>query len=198
MFDVPTIESRTKLGWYLVRTKQYKEHYVRERLAHSVAEVFLPLCRSNRSATGPKVQNPIPLFPCYLFVLCDLESDYYRIKYSPGVVRLICTGTEPHEVAPSIVDGIKKRGNPVVDLPRRSWQTGQAVTIVGGPMRGLDAIFERYTSGPERVAILLEAVGATCVRIILPAKQVGARADFEGGRRTLSRLATSSPYRSLW
>ena len=37
--------------------------------------------------------------------------------------------------------------------------SGDQVTIAGGPFRGLDGIFQRYTSSGQRCRILLQVVG---------------------------------------
>jgi hypothetical protein len=44
--------------------------------------------------------------------------------------------------------------------------------VVEGPFRGFEAIFERYLSGAERIAILLSAIDAEGLRVVLPASAV--------------------------
>jgi transcription antitermination factor NusG len=49
---------------------------------------------------------------------------------------------------------------------------GERVRVVQGPFRGFEAIFERYLSGAERIAILLNAIDSKGLRVVLPASAV--------------------------
>jgi transcription antitermination factor NusG len=73
------------------------------------------------------------------------------------------------EVDRSIVAAIRQRG--VVEMPLTLCR-GQHVQVIEGPMRGLVAVFERFLPGSERVALLLNAMGITSVRVTLPSSQV--------------------------
>jgi hypothetical protein len=44
--------------------------------------------------------------------------------------------------------------------------------VVEGPFRGFEAIFQRYLSGAERVAILLSVVESGGLRVVLSAGAV--------------------------
>ena len=159
--------------WYLIRTKQHKERLVRQQLAEFVANTFLPLLRTKQSQWGRIVQMIVPLFPCYIFSLLDLGSDYHRIMRAAGVVGLVCAGEEPSVVDGSIVEEIKRRGRDgIIELPEEAFHAGQAVQVKNGPFRGLNAVVERYLSGTERVALLLNEVGGANVRVILPPSQI--------------------------
>ena len=57
----------------------------------------------------------------------------------------------------------------VVEIREDPFDSGQAVRVVDGPFRGFEAIFERYLSGAERVAILLSTIENTGPRVVLPA-----------------------------
>ena len=82
---------------------------------------------------------------------------------------LISGGGEPVMVPPAIVEEIKRRGKDgIVELAPRKLDPGQKIRIVDGPFRDIEAIFDRYLSGSERVAILLDALGASTIRIVLP------------------------------
>ena len=110
-----------------------------------------------------------PLFPCYLFARFDLRRDYFTVKYTAGVHGLVSAGREPLAVPAAIVEDLRQRGSDgAVELPRKAFGRGERVKVVGGPFRGFDAIFERYLSSSERVAILLEAIQAQGIRVVLP------------------------------
>ena len=57
----------------------------------------------------------------------------------------------------------------VIEILQPPFDNGQPVRVVDGPFRGFDAIFDRYLSGPERVAILLNTVQSVGLRVVLSA-----------------------------
>ena len=46
------------------------------------------------------------------------------------------------------------------------------MTIADGALRGFDAVFEHYLSGPQRVAILLSSLTETPIRVVLQASAI--------------------------
>jgi len=114
-----------------------------------------------------------PLFPCYLFARFDLQAKYFDVKYLQGVRGLVSAGSEALAVPSALVEEIKRRTvDGVLEIPPKPLSRGERVTVVGGPFKGLDAIFERYLSGAERVALLLSTMGTNGVRMVLPAASV--------------------------
>jgi len=111
-----------------------------------------------------------PLFPCYLFARLDLQTDYFEVKYLAGVTGLVSAGADPIVVPDRIIEEIRARGvNDVIEIHEVPFESGQPVRVVEGPFRGFEAIFERYLSGAERVAILLNTIEKGGPRIVLPA-----------------------------
>jgi transcriptional antiterminator RfaH len=156
--------------WYLIRTKPGKERWVRDQLSGTLPDVFLPMLRARMPRWGRLAVSVTPLFPCYVFARFELSVRYFDIKYLPGVQGLVSAGTDPLIVPETIVEEIKLRGvNDVVEIHEKPFDNGQAVRVVEGPFRGFEAIFDRYLSGAERVAILLNTIQTTSLRVVLPA-----------------------------
>ncbi|MBF6558988.1 MAG: hypothetical protein IVW56_01765 [Candidatus Binataceae bacterium] len=161
------------MDWYLVRTKPGKERWVRDQLAALLPEVFLPLLEARTPRWGKLAWSVGPLFPCYLFARLDLQSSYFNVRYLPGVQGLVSAGHDPVAVPGGVVEEIRQRGvNGVVKIDEKALGIGERVRVVEGPFRGFDAIFERYLSGAERVAILLSAIDANGLRVVLSASAV--------------------------
>jgi transcriptional antiterminator RfaH len=155
--------------WYLVRTKLGRERWVTDQLSAIIPEVFLPMLEARTPRWGKMAWSVTPLFPCYVFARFDLRARYFDIRYMNGVQGIVSAGCDPLAVPTSVVDEIKTRGvNGVVKIEPKAFGPGEHVRVVEGPFRGFDAIFERYLSGAERVAILLSAVEAQGLRVVLP------------------------------
>jgi len=164
------MSSKAPDDWYLVRTKPGKERWVRDQLATRLSEVFLPMLKARMPRWGRMAMSVAPLFPCYLFARMDLQTKYFEVKYLAGVSGLVSAGSDPLVVPDLIVTEIRARGvDDVVELREVPFDSGQSVRVVEGPFRGFDAIFERYLSGAERVAILLNTIENVGPRIVLPA-----------------------------
>ncbi len=164
-----------QVNWYLLRTKRGKERCVHDQLEAIVPQVFLPLLRTRVSRRGDGERGVLPLFPCYLFARFDLQERYFDVKYLPGVAGLVSAGTEPIPVPPLVVDEIRRRGVDGIVEPRGNiLKKNDCVRVVEGPFKGFDAIFERYVSSAERVAILLSTVGVGGLRVVLPSAAVVA------------------------
>ena len=158
--------------WYLVRTKPSRERYVSGQLTRVAREVFLPLLSTAGRIPRPDHRS-VPLFPQYVFVRCDLALHYFHIRYAPGVASFVTAGADPLLVAEQIVESVRARCiDNVVQLNQPSFRKGDLVQIMTGPFRGFEAVFERYLSGAERVAILLNALEGHNCRIVLRAQSI--------------------------
>jgi transcriptional antiterminator RfaH len=108
-----------------------------------------------------------------VFARFDLQRSYFEVKYMAGVRGIVSAGSDPLAVPTAIVSEIRHRGiDDVVEIPEKPLGNGDRVLVVDGPFRGFEAIFERYLSGAERVAILLSAIEAGGLRVLLPASAV--------------------------
>ncbi len=156
--------------WYLIRTRPGKELWVRNQLSTRLSEVFLPMLKARMPRWGRLSMSVAPLFPCYLFARLDLQRNYFEIKYLAGVSGLVSAGSDPIVVSEAIINEIRSRGvNDVVEIREQPFDRGEHVRVVEGAFRGFEAIFDRYLSGAERVAILLSTIETAGLRVVLPA-----------------------------
>jgi transcriptional antiterminator RfaH len=154
--------------WYLVRTKPAKERWVSDQLSAILPEVFLPMLEARAPRRGRLAWSIMPLFPCYIFARFVIQEHYFNIKYMAGVQGIVSAGCDPLAVPLPVIEEIKRRGaNGIVRIQPRQFETGERVRVFEGPFHGFEAIFERYLSGAERVAILLRTVEAKGLRIVL-------------------------------
>jgi transcriptional antiterminator RfaH len=94
------------------------------------------------------------------------------IKYAKGVRTIVEFGSSPAFVDDQLIDSIRSRMvGGLVRAPSGPIRSGQVVRIVQGPLEGMEAIFERNVSGPQRVVLLLRAITYQA-RLVVPRELV--------------------------
>ncbi len=151
------------MDWYLIYTKPKDEERVVQNLNGGNAICYFP--KVKRKAFPRRGAETVvePFFPRYIFVKTNIEENFWKIKYSRGVVTFVDFGDGPAVVDEKIIDKIRSRerdgfiqhtGN------RRKYKKDDRITIKKGVMKDLDAVFEDYMSDGERVMLLLENVSS--------------------------------------
>ncbi len=146
------------MPWYAIQTKPRKEPSVQAALDQAGIEVYCariqrPLGRSKR-----KSWKVVPLFPGYLFARFDFGRDYPRVRWTPGLVRVVMSGGTPlaiSETTLSSVRQIEREGIRPQPRPVR-WAPGLRVRVVQGPFSGFEGQVAVTLRGGNRVRILLE------------------------------------------
>jgi transcriptional antiterminator RfaH len=117
---------------------------------------------------------PAPLFPRYLFVAIDLETERWRaVRSTVGVSELILKGDQPAPVPRGVVEDIRAREDErgyVRLRPRLDLVRGAAIEVTDGPLCGASGIFE-CAADEERVVVLLDLLGRQ-VRTRVPLETV--------------------------
>ena len=149
------------INWYLIHAKNRQENTAERNLQHLGVETFCPRfkqIKANRCKA--QAEGKIPLFPGYLFVRVDMSTEFRKVTYAHGVLRVVKFGTAPALVAEEIIHSIRAREDDglVVLSPSSSLKPGQNVLIDKGPFQGFEAIFEQELNGINRVALLLKTV----------------------------------------
>jgi transcriptional antiterminator RfaH len=154
--------------WGLVRVKVGAERYAKMHIERQGMRAFYP-----RIAERPgKLQA---MFPGYVFVV--IETRWYFLKSTYGVVSVLTTGGEPSRVPPRLIRQlIRDQGQQgyIETRPeppkRRALKAGDPVIMTDGTFKSLKA---EYISGRpgDRVRVLLEFMGKA-QRVDLPAESV--------------------------
>lgn len=147
------------MHWYLIHSKPRQEDLVVLNLHRLGVESFCPHLKPKRLIRSRRPSVPVPLFPGYLFSMFDFPTQYRKVNYAQGVQRVVTFGSVPAIVEEEIIESIKaKVQNAYVILQPTPFIAGQLLRIEEGPLRGLEAIFEKELSGQQRIALLLRAV----------------------------------------
>ncbi len=146
--------------WFVVQTKPGNEHRVETNLSNQEIEVFLPLFETAQYAQGRLVQRIKPLFPNYLFAKLDIETHYYKVKWTRGVSKILGVGSEPIPISEKVIRTIKERmgENNLVMLDDGLMQ-GAVVQFTSGPFKDLLGVFDKKMSDGKRVRVLLNLIG---------------------------------------
>jgi transcription elongation factor/antiterminator RfaH len=146
--------------WYVIHTKPGDEGRVNTNLQHQEIETFLPLFETYKYCGGKMVQKIKPLFANYLFAKLDIESHYYKVKWTRGVNRILGSGNDPIPISEKVIRAIKERsGKDNLIKLEDELEDGDPVQITSGPFKHLRGIFQKMMSSKGRVRILLSLIG---------------------------------------
>lgn len=146
--------------WYALRSKPNKESSAAALLTRAGIEVYLPQTRVHKQpGRGPILE---PFFPGYFFGQLDpLLGDVRLVKYTPGILYIVGYGDEPWPVPDDLIAAIQERLTRSRGAPAHaSFRPGDRVVITGGPLRDVDAIFDRGLSATGRVRVLVRILGS--------------------------------------
>jgi transcriptional antiterminator RfaH len=145
--------------WYVAKTKARREGVVAAILAQRQVDVYLPIAPPSRRADRRAMPSEA-LFPGYLFVRVDLESDaWLGVRSAPGIGYFLGVGDRPLALPDALIEGIRLRTDRRRDERwRPPYTAGDTVVIQDGPFAGLAAVFEGCLSARGRVRVLLQLV----------------------------------------
>ncbi|MDC0434299.1 transcription/translation regulatory transformer protein RfaH [bacterium] len=147
--------------WYVLQTKARHETVAEHNLNNQGFTTFVPWLRVQRRSHGRWTPVREPLFPGYLFIELDLEEQNTApIRSTRGVIRLVRLGATLQAFPLSLLEALMHAQEVEGDAidPARMLESGDEVTLLDGPMAGLNAIFKSRNS-QERVVLLLNVLG---------------------------------------
>jgi len=146
------------MRWYALYTKPRKERQVEITLRGQGIETYLPTVK--RKVQRRDRPDRVVYFPCYLFARIDLEVvPRSSIDWMPGIRRIVGTGGQPAVVDDEIVEMVRSRLETIEEVGYGGLKRGDRVRIVSGPLRDLEAVFDKPMSSANRVRVLLDVVG---------------------------------------
>lgn len=162
--------------WYVVQTQVNAEVKAADNLERQGFSIYFPRYMKRRSHARKVETVPRPLFPRYLFVGIDVESQRWRaVQSTLGVSHLVCVGDRPAVVEHGVIDALKSREDEAgfITLVRRAaFSPGDTVRIVDGAFVDSLALVEN-ASDHHRVAVLLNLLGRK-VRVLVGADLIAA------------------------
>jgi transcription antitermination factor NusG len=148
-----------ELRWYALHTRARHERVVEHRLREQGMETFLPTVRETHRWSDRKKTVEVPLFSCYVFVRCILNSDdrtrVYRVESVHGFVGTRGAGMAiPDEQIESVRTALSQpapcRSHPFLKV-------GQRVRVCGGAMDGVEGVF-LSENGDQSLVISVDVI----------------------------------------
>ncbi len=145
--------------WLVLHIKSQRVRLVERNLVDRGMEPYCPhILAPPWHRRAPR--RPIPLFPGYIFVHCHVEESFNSIRFCPGVIRPVMFEDRLATVDPDVIFGLRAReqgrGFILPDPEAGQLHPGDRVLIGGGPMRGLEGVFEGYLRGGQRAQVLID------------------------------------------
>jgi len=152
------------MSWFVVHTQAHAEMRAIQHLERQGFRAFLPRIRKVRRHARKSELVVTPLFPRYLFIDLDLETQPWRaINGTRGVVRLLTSVPRPQAALQGFVERLLKQSDEdaIVPLSALGVITQHTkVKIVFGPFTGQVAeLAEDLTCERNRVQVLLNLLG---------------------------------------
>lgn len=148
-------------AWYCARTKPKHEHIAAANVSKNLGlEVFHPRLRLEKATRRGVMRVVEPLFPCYIFIRCNLENRMDEIRHVTGISSLVHFGRKIPTVPDSAIEELKQcfeSEQPMV--VQDAVVPGAEVTIVEGAFFGFTGMVVRSLSAGQRVQILLDFLG---------------------------------------
>jgi transcriptional antiterminator RfaH len=156
-----TVDDSSLSGvWYVVRCKPRHERIVATHLERVGIVTFCPEIKDEQiKPCIHRISSINPLFPGYLFAKFEWKMDFRTVTYCRGVRGVVTFGATPARVEQGQIDAIRARisGGYVALIPT-AFTRGQIVSVQDGPLRGIEAVFERPMPGHQRAILLLRAL----------------------------------------
>jgi transcriptional antiterminator RfaH len=168
--------SDTGHRWYAVQSQPNAETKAAGHLVRQGFGIYLPRYMKRRRHARKVDMIAAPLFPRYLFVAIDMETQRWRSIFSTiGVSSLVCNGEIPAAVPDQVIATLKEREDEAgfvrLDLPS-PFKPGDKITVLDGAFTDCLGLVESMPDR-RRVAILLDLLGRK-VRVLVEADSVAA------------------------
>jgi transcription antitermination factor NusG len=149
-------------AWYAVWTRSHCEQAVAQQLSARRFESFLPEIGTWSSRAGASRLIRVPMFPGYLFVRTAVDKHrYVEMLQVRGLVRVLGDGWDRLAPIPDAdveaIQRVVEAGVPV--LPHAHLTHGDRVSVVDGPLAGVEGIFVQDRPHKGRLVLSIDLLG---------------------------------------
>ena len=152
------VKTNSELNWYVYYIRGRHEKKIALYIKDTGVTVYLPLHKQQRQWSDRKKWVEVPLFQNYIFVQIK-EKEIFKILKIPGVVKNIKFNNKPAIVNDDTIKFIDKlsRLETFVEVENMKPVKGSKVTIMTGPMKGLEGIIAEVR-GKKKLLVDVECI----------------------------------------
>ena len=156
------VNGQTSAAWYAIWTRSHCERLVADQLEAKGISPFLPEMRVRSSRRGAPTIVRSPMFPGYLFVNQVMTKEcYVEMLKTRGIVRILEDGwtrlTPIPDADMTAIQRIVDADVPAFVHPHLS--QGARVSIVDGPLAGIEGVFVRGKASQDYFVISIDLLG---------------------------------------
>ncbi|MGM0632431.1 MAG: transcription termination/antitermination protein NusG [Pseudomonadota bacterium] len=149
-------ENELSSRWYLLQCKPQQQSRAIENLANQQFHCFNPSHPVRRRYRRRLLTRREPLFPGYLFIHLDGNTDWRALLSTRGVARVVSFNHRPVPVSEEVVEALWRRCQEAgEEAPAPLFRPGQRVVVTEGCFRHVEAIVQA-SHGDERVVLLMQ------------------------------------------
>jgi transcriptional antiterminator RfaH len=144
--------------WYCLYTKPRQENLAAQSAIDSGFVTFNPKIEKRRLLRGKATYALYPLFPSYIFVEAN-EDSLAKARYLRGVNRIIGFGKNgtSYKIPTPILRTLSTfLDDNIYKHDMHDLKDGDKVTVLDGPLKGVEAIFKAGLKDGERAIVLFE------------------------------------------
>lgn len=148
-------------AWYCARTQPKHEHIAAANIRKQLGlTVFHPRLGLERSTRRGVVRVMEPLFPCYLFVRCQLSEHIDQIRYVSGVSSLVHFGQKTPSIPDQVIEDLQRCFDSQEAMTANDpLRPGMEISVAEGAFLGAHGVVVRLLPARQRVQILLDFLG---------------------------------------
>lgn len=150
-------------AWFCLKCRTKQEPATARVLAlEPEIDVFCPMLQFESIRWGKPTLVREAMFPGYFFACFSYPEFHRRVAHSQGVSTIVRFGERPAMVSSEIIVQLKVLVDHLDSSPiSAAVEAGDEVTLAEGAFCGLRALVTRVLPGRQRIAVLLELLGAT-------------------------------------
>jgi len=166
-----------KQKWYILNVmagqenkiaSEIKSMILRGALGQNVIDALVPSKQVVKIKKGQKVQETQKLFPGYVFINADINSEAYNaLNAIPKVIGFLGGKNSPEPVSDikmqDILDTSKQQA---ISSKNVIFETGETLNVIEGPFESFSGVVEEFDSEKQKVKISILIFGrATSVEL---------------------------------
>ncbi len=171
------MENATNQKWYILNVmagqenkiaSEIKSMILRGNLDKNILDVLVPSKQIMKIKKGQKVQETQKLFPGYVFINANINSEAYNALNSiPKVIGFLGGKNTPEAVSDAkMQDILKTSSEQTVSSKHVIFEAGETLNVIEGPFESFSGVVEDFDIEKQKVKISILIFGrATSVEL---------------------------------